>query len=212
MERVQIDSLDDFPEFAYRQAWTDGLPVFAPTRDAVQRMIDASGRGPDEVLGVVFPGDGEATIANVAANCVMAGCLPEYMPVVLAAAEAIIDPRFNLRFNSRSTRGPAPLLVINGPIRQKLGINCRSNVFGPGWRANATIGRAVRLMIRNVGGAVPGEMDRATRDANGSGSAIGMAGSSDHVAARTAPTSAAGSPLAATTIVISRVATPACGR
>lgn len=162
---VEEDSVRDALELieeCYERGWTDGLPVVPPTASGLERMIHAAGRDPHEALGVLAPKDGILTVEKVALNALMAGCKPEYMPVVIAAAEAIVDPKFNLRFNSRSTRGPAPLLVINGPIRQQLGINCRSNVFGPGWRANATIGRAVRLLIRNVGGALPGEMDRAT--------------------------------------------------
>ena len=87
-----IDALEQFPEYAYAQGWTDGLPVFPPTRAAVQALLDYVARDPGEVLGTVFPGDGEATVENVAANCVMAGCLPEHVPVVLAAVECIVDP------------------------------------------------------------------------------------------------------------------------
>jgi len=162
LEEQSVQDALDLIEECYERGWTDGMPVVPPTSLGLKRMLDATGRDPQEVLGALPPKEGILTVEKVALNALMAGCKPEYMPVVLAAAEAIIDPRFNLRFNSRSTRGPAPLLVINGPIRQELGINCRSNVFGPGWRANATIGRAIRLLIRNVGGAVPGEMDRAT--------------------------------------------------
>src|SRR5262245_14862754 len=162
LEEQSVQDALDLIEECYERGWTDGMPVVPPTSLGLKRMLDATGRDPQEVLGALPPKEGILTVEKVALNALMAGCKPEYMPVVLAAAEAIIDPRFNLRFNSRSTRGPAPLLVINGPIRQELSINCRSNVFGPGWRANATIGRAIRLLIRNVGGAVPGEMDRAT--------------------------------------------------
>jgi hypothetical protein len=162
MQRVQIESLEDFPEFAYRQGWTDGLPVFAPTRDAVQRMIDASGRDPDEVLGVVFPGDGEATIANVAANCVMAGCLPEYLPVVLAALECIVDPELPIT-TTQSTGSASICTVVTGDIVRRLGFHTREWIFGPnGGRANATIGRAIRLILWNIGHAHPGKLVKGT--------------------------------------------------
>src|SRR4051812_47393124 len=130
MERVEIPSLDDFPDFAYAQGWTDGLPVFPPTRDAVQRMIDFSGRDPDEVLGTIFPGDGEATIANVAANCVMAGCLPEYLPVVLAAVECIVDPRLPIT-TTQSTGSAAPLPPPPRPHPRELGFPTPGGGFGP---------------------------------------------------------------------------------
>lgn len=162
MDRVEIPSLADFPDFAYAQGWTDGLPVFPPTRDAVQRMIDASGRDPDEVLGTIFPGDGEATIANVAANCVMAGCLPEYFPVVLAAVACITDSRMPIT-TTQSTGSASILTVVTGDIVRKLGFHTREWIFGPnGARANATIGRAVRLILWNIGRAHPGKLVKGT--------------------------------------------------
>ena len=156
------DSIVDTIEECFERSWTDGLPVVPPTRAGLERMLRGSGRDPQEVLGILPPKGGLLTVEKVAVNALMAGCKPEYMPVVLAAAEAITDPLFNLHGHSMSTRGTAPLVVVNGPIRNEIGINCRGNVFGPGWRANATIGRAIRLLIRNVGGALPGELDRAT--------------------------------------------------
>src|SRR4051812_20419815 len=162
MERVELESLADFPDFAYREGWTDGLPVFPPTREAVQRMIDYSGRSHAEVLGTVFPGDGEATIANIAANCVMAGCLPEYLPVVLAAVECIVDPQLPIT-TTQSTGSAALCTVVTGPIVKKLGFHTREWVFGPnGARANATIGRAVRLILWNIGRAHPGKLIKGT--------------------------------------------------
>jgi hypothetical protein len=156
------DAVLDNIEECFERGWTDGLPVVPPTHAGLERMVRGGGRDPQEILGTLPPKGGLLTVEKVALNALMAGCKPEYMPVVLAAAEAITDPLFNLHGHSMSTRGTAPLLVINGPIRQEIGINCRGNVFGPGWRANATIGRAIRLLIRNVGGALPGELDRAT--------------------------------------------------
>jgi len=161
-EEEVIDDVLDLIEECSERGWTDGLPVVPPTARGLERMIRGAGRDSQEVLGILPPQGGTLTVEKAALNALMAGCKPEYMPVVLAAAEAIVDPRFNLRLHSRSTRGPAPLIVVNGPIRNELGINSRSNVFGPGWRANATIGRAIRLLIRNVGGALPGKLDRAT--------------------------------------------------
>lgn len=161
-DEALVEDVLDLIEDCYGRGWTDGLPVIPPTCAGLDRMLRGGRRDPQELLGTLPPKDGPLTVEKVAINALMAGCKPEYMPVVLAAAQAIADPLFNLRFNSRSTRGPAPLIVVNGPIRNEIGINCRSNVFGPGWRANATIGRAIRLLIRNVGGAIPGELDRAT--------------------------------------------------
>ncbi|MHB8577434.1 MAG: hypothetical protein ACYDCQ_19145, partial [Dehalococcoidia bacterium] len=105
---------------------------------------------------------GRATVERLAANAVMAGCRPEYMPAVLASIEAMLDDRFNLRGMQCSTHLSTPLLIFNGPVRARLAINCGANVFGQGWRANATIGRAVKLALVNLGGAVPGEADKST--------------------------------------------------
>jgi hypothetical protein len=162
MQAVQIDSLEAFPEFAYQQGWTDGLPVFAPTRKAVERMMHASGRDPDEVLGCVFPGDGEATIANVAANCVMAGCLPEHFPVVLAALECIVDPQLPIT-TTQSTGSASLCAVVTGDVVRKLDFHTREWIFGPnGGRANAAIGRALRLILWNIGQAHPGKLVKGT--------------------------------------------------
>jgi len=155
---VMVDSIEE----CFERGWTDGLPVVPPTPGGLERMIRASGREPDDVVGVLPPKEGLVTVEKVALNALMAGCKPAYMPVVLAAAEALTDARFYIRAIASSTRGTAPLIVINGPIRHELEINCGGNLFGPGWRANATIGRAIRLLMRNVGGALPGELDRAT--------------------------------------------------
>ena len=149
-------------EECFERGWTDGLPVVPPTPAGLERMLRGTRRDPQEVIGILPPKSGVLTVEKVALNALMAGCKPEYMPVVLAAAEAMADPAFHLSAIAISTWGRAPLMVINGPIRHELGINSRSNVFGPGWRANATIGRTVRLLMRNVGGALPGELDRAT--------------------------------------------------
>ena len=157
-----IESLENFTEFAYEQGWTDGLPVFPPTRDAVQAMLDYVGREPGEELGAVFPGDGVATIENVAANCAMAGCRPEYLPVVIAAVECIADPSL-LITTTQSTGSASLCTIVTGPAVGKLGFHTREWIFGPnGGRANATIGRAIRLVLWNIGRAHPGKLTKGT--------------------------------------------------
>jgi len=157
-----IESLERFPEFAYEQGWTDGLPVFPPTRAVVQRMLDHVGRDPDEVIGPVFPGDGVATIGNIAANCAMAGCLPEYLPLVIAAVECIVDPQL-LITTTQSTGSASLCTVVTGPAVGRLKFHTREWIFGPnGARANATIGRAVRLVLWNIGRAHPGKLVKGT--------------------------------------------------
>jgi hypothetical protein len=146
----------------YEAGWTDGLPVVPPLRSLVERFVEASGRPADDVVAVLPPLGGTATVERVAANAVMAGCRPEYMPAVIASLEAMLDDRFNLRGMQCSTHLSTPLLIFNGPIRRELDINCGANVFGQGWRANATIGRAVKLALVNIGGAVPGDADKST--------------------------------------------------
>ncbi len=149
-------------ETLYARGVTDGLPVIAPTPARVRAAVDASGRPADELIGLVAPRHGRATVEKIAINAVMAGCRPEYLPVVIAAVEAICDPAFALEGVSGTTDAVAPLLVINGPVRAALEVNTGVGVFGPGWRANATIGRAVRLVWANVGGAVPGQISMST--------------------------------------------------
>ena len=157
-----IESLEQFPEFAYEQGWTDGLPVFPPTREAVERMLDYVRRDPGEVIGTVFPGDGEATIRNIAANCVMAGCRPEYLPVVIAAVRCIADPQL-LITTTQSTGSASLCTIVTGPAVGRLGFHTREWFFGPnGGRANATIGRAVRLILWNIGRAHPGKLIKGT--------------------------------------------------
>ena len=161
-EKFQIESVERFPEFAYEQGWTDGLPVFPPTREVVQRMLDYVARDPAEVIGTVFPGDGEATIENIAANCAMAGCLPEYVPVVIAAVQCIVDPQLIIT-TTQSTGSGSLCTIVTGPVVGKLGFHTREWFFGPnGGRPNATIGRAVRLVMWNIGRAQPGKLIKGT--------------------------------------------------
>ena len=148
-------------EQCYQLGWTDGLPTLPPTQGRVSQFIDYVGRDPSEVVGEISERRREITVGKVAANAVMAGCLPEYMPVVLAATEAMLAPEFNLVGPSSSMGGSAVLSIVNGPIVQELGINARNNLFGPGNRANATIGRAVRLILMNACAAIPGLFDRS---------------------------------------------------
>jgi hypothetical protein len=149
-------------EALFARGVTDGLPVVPPTAGRVMAAIAAVGRSPDEVIAEVPPRFGRATVQKVAVNAVMAGCRPEYLPVVVAAVEAMCDERFCLLGVSGTTDAVAPLVIVNGPIRAKLDINSGAGVFGPGWRANATIGRAVRLCWVNIGGAAPGVISMST--------------------------------------------------
>jgi hypothetical protein len=141
---------------------TDGLPVVPPTRERVERMLGGTARDRASLVGELPPNYGRATIEKIAINAVMAGCRPDYLPVVIAAVEAACDPAFALHGMSTSTHFSAPLIVINGPIRARIGVNCSFGVFGPGYRANATIGRALRLLMINVGGAKPGATSMST--------------------------------------------------
>ena len=148
-------------EQMYRLGWTDGLPVVPPTDSRVAEFIDYGGRHAGEIVGELPERRREISVEKVAANAVMAGCLPDYMPVVLAAAEAMLDPRFNLVGPSSSLGGSGIMVIVNGPIARELDINARNNLFGPGNRANATIGRAVRLILMNACAAIPGLFDRS---------------------------------------------------
>src|SRR5437773_5458770 len=153
--------MDDFETWSDKGV-TDGLPVVPPTRERVERMLAGTSRSRSEIVGEVAPNYGRATVEKVAVNAVMAGCRADYLPVVLAAVEAACDPVFNLHGMSTSTHFSAPLIVVNGPIRERVGLNCSFGVFGPGYRANATIGRALRLVMINLGGAKPGETSMST--------------------------------------------------
>lgn len=159
--QLEIDETEDFMEACYENGWTDGLPVVPPTPERVERMLNGTDRNPDELIAVVPPKWGRATIEKVAINAVIAGCKPVYLPLVLAAVEAMTSEQFNLHGVQVTTSHVGPMLIVNGPIRKQLEINDGFNLFGQGWRANATIGRAVRLVCTNIGGALPGELDRA---------------------------------------------------
>lgn len=142
--------------------WSDGLPVIPPTVERVERMLGQSRRPPEDVVASVAPGFGAATVERIAINAVMAGCEPEYLPVLIAAVEAMTAPEFNLQGIQATTNPAAVWIIVNGPAASRLGVNGTCNCLGQGTQANATIGRALRLVLQNVGGARPGEMDRAT--------------------------------------------------
>ena len=161
--RIELAELEDEFEAIFARGWTDGLPVVPPTERRVLAMLEGTSRAPGEVVAIVPPDLVECTVEKVAINAVLAGCRPEYMPVLIAALEAMADPAFTLHGAITSTGGSATLVVVNGPIRHQLGLNGAGNVFGPGWRANATIGRAVRLITLNCLGAQPGLLDRSTQ-------------------------------------------------
>jgi len=162
-ERIEVD--DDLwavNAFFEEKGWTDGLPIIPPTEQRVGQMVAAVKRNSQDVIGVVPPRWAPATVEKIAINAVMAGCLPQYMPVLIAASEALADPRLNLYALQATTGGPAIMLIVNGPIRKQLNINGGSNALGEGWRANATIGRCTRLIQRNIGGSYPGTTCKAT--------------------------------------------------
>ena len=143
-------------EYAYEQGWTDGLPIIPATAEMVKKFIAASGRKADDLIASLPPRKGQATVEAIAVNAVMAGCKAEYMPVVIAAIEGISDPTYPLELMQVTTNPMTPFFLVNGPVRDKLEINYGTGCLGPGWRANSTIGRAVRLTLINVGGALPG--------------------------------------------------------
>jgi thiol-disulfide isomerase/thioredoxin len=160
--RIEVAGADDPVEFLFDQGMTDGLPVVPPTPERVLRMLGGTARDPQSLVAVVPPNMGEATVEKVAINAVMAGCRPEYLPVVLAALEAVCTDTFNAHGVMSTTMGASPVMVVNGPIRERIGMNMRLGALGQGTRANATIGRALRLVLRNVGGARPGGTERST--------------------------------------------------
>jgi hypothetical protein len=162
-----VELADDSPEALFEllaaRGWGDGLPVVAPTRARVDAMLDASGADPDQVLGVIPPRDGSATMRTVAVNAVLAGCPPAVLPVVAAAVEALTHPEVNLRGVQATTHPVAPLVIVHGEAVERLGFNAGVGAFGPGNRANATVGRAVRFVLLHVGGARPGAGDASTQ-------------------------------------------------
>lgn len=161
-QSFQTDDYERTVEMFFEKGWTDGLPITLPTRPLVEAMIAAGGRDRNEVLGLMPPKGGPISIEILAVNAVMGGCKPEHFPVVIAAIEAALQPQHNLVGVNQTTHMCVSLAIVGGPITQELGFNSRTGVFGNGFRANGAVGRAVRLAMWNLGGAVPGETDMAT--------------------------------------------------
>ncbi len=155
------DDLAAFNAYALEQRWSDGLPLIPPTKARVERMLAGSQHPHTTVIARLPVEDAECTVEKIAINAVMAGCRPDYMPLLIATVAAVAQPAFNLTGIQGTTNPVAPLLIVNGPVRQQLGINYAYGCFGPGWQANATLGRALRLLLINVGGGIPGVGDMA---------------------------------------------------
>jgi hypothetical protein len=164
-QRVELvrgaDPTEEVNRLYRLRGWTDGLPIVAPTLGRVDEMLAQSPLARHASLGEMEPLGGVATVEKVAVNAVMAGCRPEYFPVVLAAVQALLDPAFNLRGVQTTDENVAPLLIVNGPVARRIGLNAGWGVLGPGWPANAAIGRAVRLVMNNLGGGWPGAVSFA---------------------------------------------------
>jgi hypothetical protein len=156
------DDFDAINALCLERGWGDGLPIVPPTAQRVERMLAYCDRPIDEPIARVAPRYGEATPLRLAANAVMAGCRPEYFPIYMLAIEAMCEESFNLYGVQATTHLCAPLVIVNGPVGREIGINSGHNAFGPGWPANATIGRAIRLALLNIGGALPGSGDMST--------------------------------------------------
>lgn len=162
---ASFEAADDFDAInrLYRERrWSDGLPIVPPTAERIERMLQGTRRARHEVVARVAPGFGAATVERIAINAVMAGCEAEYLPVLIAATEAVAEEKFNLQGIQATTNPVAVWVIVNGPAARRLGVNASFNCIGQGAWPNATIGRAIRLVLQNIGGALPGEMDRAT--------------------------------------------------
>jgi hypothetical protein len=162
---IAMEGIGEFEaatELCRKRGWTDGLPIVPPTAQRVEKMLAYCDRPWDEPVGAIPPRHGGATPLRVAANAVMAGCRPEYLPLLLLAVEAMCEESLNLYGLQTTTHPCAPLVIVNGPVARELEINSGHNAFGPGWQANATMGRALRLMLLNIGGAIPALGDMAT--------------------------------------------------
>ena len=159
--KIQVSAMEDEMEACYDRGWSDGLPVVPPSEIRVYRMLQGTTRAPDEVVGVIPPNRISCTVEKVAINAVLAGCKPEYMPVVLTAVEAACMEEFCMHGLLCTTYFSGPVVIVSGPLAKAIGMNSGINALGQGNRANATIGRALQLIIRNVGGGRPGKIDRA---------------------------------------------------
>jgi len=161
-ESFETGDYEQAVELFYERGWTDGLPIVLPTRKLVDAMINACARDRSESLGQIPPKNGDATIEKVAINAVMGGCKPEHFPVVLAALEAMLAPEHNLNGVTQTTHMCVSLTIVNGAIARDLNFNSRDGVFGNGYRSNGAVGRALRLALWNLGGAVPWATDMST--------------------------------------------------
>ena len=160
--RIDLGAHEDDVEAAFERGWSDGLPVVPPTPERVARMLTGTTRAPDDLVAIAPPDLVGCTVEKVAINAVMAGCKPEYLPVVLTTVEAACTDEFNIHGLLATTYFSGPVVIVNGPVARAIGMNSGINALGQGNRANATIGRALQLVVRNVGGGRPGEIDRAT--------------------------------------------------
>lgn len=150
-------------EYCYEQGWSDGLPLVPVSQPLLERFLATTSKTPDEIIGRMPQTDRTVTVQTAAINAAMAGCLPELFPVVLATWQALMNERTTAGGGWQSTSGPAPLIIVNGPIRNELGFNSAGGVFGPGFRANATVARAIGLIVRNAFGVHPHELEQATQ-------------------------------------------------
>ncbi len=164
IEKVQVahDPFGEINELFYKRGWTDGLPIVPPTVERIQKTLRAVDLSGDYVVSILDPMGGQATVEKIAVNAVMAGCRPEYMPVLMAAVEAIANPAFDLRGIATTTSPDIPMLIVSGPVARQLGINSGTNALGRGWKANATISRALHLIMQNIGGSWPDVTDMST--------------------------------------------------
>jgi hypothetical protein len=161
VEKITVakDMFLEVNDLFYKRGWTDGLPIVPPTQERVQEMLKGTNLPPDQVIGTVELMKGQATVEKIAVNAVMAGARPEYMPVIIAGVQAICEPDFDLYGLSSTTNPDTPMYIINGPIAKQLDINSGTNALGRGWIANSTIGRALKLIVNNIGGSWPGLSD-----------------------------------------------------
>jgi hypothetical protein len=161
VEKVSVsgDGFAEINDLFYKRGWTDGLPIVPPTKDRVQEMLKGTQLKPDQIVGTVELMKGQATVEKIAANAVMAGCRPAYLPVLIAAVQAVAETAFGLYGLASTTNPDTPMLIVNGPIARQLEINSGTNALGRGWSANATIGRALHLIVNNIGGSWPGVTD-----------------------------------------------------
>lgn len=165
--RIEFASQEDEFESMFDRGWTDGLPVVPPTEARVMKMLTGTTRDPGDVVAEIPPDLNEVTVEQIAVNAVMAGAKPEYLPVILAAVEAACTREFNMHGLLATTYFSGPIIVVNGPITKRIGMNSDGNVFGQGNRANLTIGRTLQLVVRNLGGGRPGEIDMAAHGSPG---------------------------------------------